>query len=169
MRGSGSRRQLAGRVPRIPPARASRPSHRNRGHGAVGRARGRPDREQERRRSIIPPSVHTFAREWRTARRRNEADLAGLVASSEFPSPLRRRYAAGPAFGFRPSAPDGASMSDLMTLFSLRSSAAAFASSTACSSRPRGKTNRTSEMISPMPNPITPPVMGSEMQSRNSP
>ena len=43
---------------------------------------------------------HAFVGEWRTGACRNEADPAGLVASSEFPSPLRRRYVAGPAFGF---------------------------------------------------------------------
>ena len=36
----------------------------------------------------------------RTVTRRHEADPAGLVASSELPSPLRRRYVAGPASGF---------------------------------------------------------------------
>jgi hypothetical protein len=30
----------------------------------------------------------------------NEADYAGLACVLPFPSPLRRRYAAGPAFGF---------------------------------------------------------------------
>jgi hypothetical protein len=50
--------------------------------------------------SCIATSVHTFAAEWRTGLRRNEADLTGPACVLRFPSPLRRRYAAAPAFGF---------------------------------------------------------------------
>jgi hypothetical protein len=42
---------------------------------------------------------HAFAGEWRTGAGRNEADLAGSACVLRFPSPLRRRYAAGPAYG----------------------------------------------------------------------
>jgi hypothetical protein len=44
------------------------------------------------RRTLLPPR-------WRIDATGNEADLAGRLASSEFPSPLRRRYVAGSAFG----------------------------------------------------------------------
>jgi hypothetical protein len=49
--------------------------------------------------SITIPGVHTFDAEWRTGTSRNEADLAGPACVLLFPSPLRRRYVDGPAFG----------------------------------------------------------------------
>ena len=51
--------------------------------------------------SSATPSAHTFAAEWRTDTRMNEPDLAGPACVLRFPSPLRRRYVAGPAFGLR--------------------------------------------------------------------
>ena len=42
---------------------------------------------------------HAFALQWRTAARRDEADLVGPACVLRFPSPLRRRYVAGPALG----------------------------------------------------------------------
>jgi hypothetical protein len=52
--------------------------------------------------SIIDATLyeHAFVGEWRTGTGKNEADPAGLVASSEFPSPLRRKYVTGLALGF---------------------------------------------------------------------
>jgi hypothetical protein len=58
---------------------------------------------------------HAFAGEWRTGAGRNEADLAGSACVLRFPSPLRRRYAAGPAFGSFASAHVCACMSGSVT------------------------------------------------------
>jgi hypothetical protein len=58
--------------------------------------------DSARRASTIATTLyeHAFVGEWRTDAGRSEAHRAGLVASSEFPSPLRRRNAAGPAIVF---------------------------------------------------------------------
>jgi hypothetical protein len=42
---------------------------------------------------------------WRINTRRNEANPAGLACVLRFPSPLRRRYASGPAFGLLAAMP----------------------------------------------------------------